>query len=70
MLQVLFYSSSDTLTHGIKKSQTIQIFFTLAATYNNETIGVLIAEIRERRKCNKEVRNLSTILCELLLKNQ
>ncbi|XP_066917386.1 N-alpha-acetyltransferase 60-like [Clytia hemisphaerica] len=29
-------------------------FFSLAATYNGETVGVLIAEIRDRNQCNKE----------------
>jgi hypothetical protein len=30
-------------------------FFSLAATYKGATVGVLIAEIRDRNQCNKEV---------------
>ena len=30
-------------------------FYSLAATYNGSTIGVIIAEIRDRSQCNKEV---------------
>lgn len=33
-----------------------QRFFSLAATLNNEIVGVLVAEVKERRRCNKEVR--------------
>lgn len=29
-------------------------FFSLAAVYNNETVGVIIAEIRPRNRCHKE----------------
>eukprot|EP00795_Rhopilema_esculentum_P009429 gene9429-17145_t len=31
-----------------------QKFFSLAVTLNNEIIGVIVAEVKERKKCNKE----------------
>ena len=37
-------------------------FYSLAATLNNEIIGVIIAEIKDRTRCNKEVQINEMIL--------
>ena len=37
-------------------------FYSLAATLNNEIIGVIIAEIKDRKRCNKEVKINEIIL--------
>lgn len=35
-----------------------QKYFSLAATFNNEIIGIIVAEVKDRLKCNKEDSNI------------